>query len=317
MALDDLPHASPRFDATGYALAIAGAMLFSTKGIFIKLAYAEGLTPDMVLALRMVVAVPVYLAIGAWLVARSAEAQAALTPRNLAWAAAIGTLGYFVAALLDFTGLAFVSAQYERLVLFTYPFFVLALGVAFFGDRMNWRLVPAMLVSYAGVMVLFGWNLATNPEGIVVGTALVLGSGFVFAFYQHFARQVMRITGSRLFTCIGMSAAGLVGICWAMAGAGPGAFFKLTAAAWGYGIALGIVGTVLPSFLLNGAIARIGPRGVASMGNFGPVTTIVLAIFILGEPFTVFHAAGTVLVIAGAMAFGTLEHRAAARPATP
>ena len=40
------PPRSSGIDGFGYALAIAGAVLFSTKGVFIKLAYAEGLTPD-------------------------------------------------------------------------------------------------------------------------------------------------------------------------------------------------------------------------------------------------------------------------------
>jgi len=305
------------FDFAGYGLAIAGAMLFSTKGIFIKLAYAEGLGPEMVLALRMVVALPVYAAIGAWLIWRQPRRRHLLTPRTAAAAAAVGTLAYFIAAYLDFAGLGFVSAQYERLVLFTYPFFTLALGALFFGEAMNWRLIPAMAVSYAGIFVLFGWNLATNPDGIVAGTALVLASGLTFALYQHLARRAMASIGSLLFTCIGMGSAGLVGIAWATAGAGPAAWTAISPAAWGYGLALGIVGTVLPSFLLNAAISRIGPRGVSSMGNFGPVTTIVMAIFILGEPFTVFHAVGTAAVVAGAIWFGETERRGARRTDTP
>ncbi len=299
----------PRIDATGYALAIGGAILFSTKGIFIKLAYAEGLSPDLVLALRMVIALPVYAAIGLLLVWREPRRRQLLTPRVLGAAAAVGTLAYFGAAYLDFAGLGFVSAQYERLVLFTYPFFTLALGVLIFGDAMNWRLIPAMTLSYAGILVLFGWNLVARPEGIVIGTALVLASGLLFALYQHLARRVMATLGSRLFTCIGMGAAGLVGIAFATLRAGPTAWIGLTPAAWSYGLALGLVGTVLPSFMLNAAIARIGPRGVSAMGNFGPVTTIILAIIVLSEPFTVFHALGTACVLAGAVWFSRADHK--------
>lgn len=311
MAPDNRPNEPvPPIDAAGYALAIGGAALFSTKGIFIKLAYAEGLSPELVLALRMVVALPVYAVIGAWLVWREPRRRLLLTPRVLGAAAAVGTLAYFGAAYLDFAGLGFVSAQYERLVLFTYPFFTLALGIVFFGDAMNWRLIPAMALSYAGIAVLFGWNLVTRPDGIFIGTALVLASGLLFALYQHLARRVMATLGSRLFTCIGMGAAGLVGITYATLRAGPNAWVGLSPAAWSYGLALGLVGTVLPSFLLNGAIARIGPRGVSAMGNFGPVTTIILAIAVLGEPFTAFHALGTICVLAGALWFGRADRKA-------
>lgn len=298
------PPRSSGIDGFGYALAIAGAVLFSTKGVFIKLAYAEGLTPDMVLALRMAVAVPVYLVIGALLLLRTPGLAAKSGARTVAAAAGVGVLGYFIASLLDFWGLAFVSAQYERLVLFTYPFFTLALGVFFFGEKMRWVVIPAMLVSYSGVLVLFGWNFVTEPEGLVQGTLLVLASGLAFALYQHLARGAMREIGSALFTCIAMLAAGVASLGFATALGGPAIWSNLSVSAWGYGLALGIVGTVLPSFLLNAAIGRIGPSTVSSMGNFGPVATIVMAIWILGEPFTLFHAIGTALVLAGAVWFG-------------
>jgi len=76
---------------------------------------------------------------------------------------------------------------------------------------------------------------------------------------------------------------------------------------------LGIFGTVLPSFLLNTAISRIGPRATSSTASFGPIITIALAVFILGEAFTLFHALGTALVLLGAWLFARQESRAAAR----
>src|SRR5690606_4261368 len=106
---------------------------------------------------------------------RDGRLRTALTPGTVLASMAIGILGYYVASYLDFLGLNFVTAQYERLVLFTYPFFVVLFGVWFFGDRMVWGVVPAMLVSYGGLLVIFGWNLAVDPQGIVTGTLLVLG----------------------------------------------------------------------------------------------------------------------------------------------
>jgi len=134
-------------DSVGYAFAVAGAILFSTKGIFIKLAYAHGVTTEMLLSLRMLVALPVYLVILVMILRREATLRALLTPRVVLASMAVGILGYYLSSYLDFLGLNFVTAQYERLVLFTYPFFVLLFGVWLFGDRMVWRVVPAMLVS--------------------------------------------------------------------------------------------------------------------------------------------------------------------------
>jgi drug/metabolite transporter (DMT)-like permease len=222
---------------------------------------------------------------------------------------AVGSLGYYLSSYLDFAGLAFVSAQYERLVLFTYPFFVLLFGVWFFGDRMNWALIPAMLLSYGGLMVIFAWNLSVRPDGLLLGTLLVLGSALTFAFYQHLAKRQMLVLGSALFTCIGMSTAAVLAVTQSLVVDGPATYAGLTPYVWFLGLMLGIFGTVLPSFLLNGAISRIGPRATSSTASFGPIITIVLAVVILGEDFTLFHAVGTAMVLLGSWLFARLETR--------
>jgi len=297
-------------DPVGYAFAAAGAVLFSTKGIFIKLAYGMGASTEMLLSLRMLVALPVYLIILLTIVRRGDKAVAALSPRLVLSSMAIGILGYYLSSYLDFLGLNFVSAQYERLVLFTYPFFVLLLGIAFFGDRMVWGVVPAMLVSYSGLLVIFGWNLAVNPDGIVIGTLLVLGSALTFALYQHLAKRQMLVIGAGLFTCIGMSTAAVCAIVQNLVISGPSSYLALAPELWACGLALGVLGTVLPSFLMNAGMARIGARATASTAAFGPVVTIVIAVIVLSEPFTLFHGVGTALVLLGSVLFARAEKRA-------
>jgi drug/metabolite transporter (DMT)-like permease len=303
----------PKIDVLGYGLAFAGAALFSTKGVFIKLAFAQGVSVEATLALRMMMALPIYLIILAVLLLRNAKLRRLMTPSRLTGAMSVGALGYYLSSYLDFAGLAFVSAQYERLVLFTYPFFVLLFGVWFFGDRMNWKLVPAMLVSYSGLMVIFAWNLSVQPDGLVIGTLLVLGSALTFAFYQHLAKRQMLVLGTMLFTCIGMSTAAVLAIGQSFIVDGPNTYASFTPNIWAIGLTLGIFGTVLPSFLLNGGIARIGARATSSTASFGPVVTIVLAVFVLGEAFTWIHALGTALVLLGSWLFAGIDRQSRAR----
>ena len=302
----------PGIDLVGYGFAFAGAALFSTKGIFIKLAFAQGVSVEATLALRMMMALPVYLVILALLLARNEKLRGMMTPGRLIGAMSVGALGYYLSSYLDFAGLAYVSAQYERLVLFTYPFFVLLFGVWFFGDRMNWKLVPAMLVSYGGLLVIFAWNLTMQPDGLVTGTLFVLGSALTFAFYQHLAKRQMLVLGTMLFTCVGMSTAAVLAIGQSLIVDGPGTYASFTPNVWAIGLMLGIFGTVLPSFLLNGGIARIGARATSSTASFGPVVTIVLAVMILGEAFTWIHALGTGLVLLGSWLFARIDRKSRA-----
>ena len=96
----------------GYVFGALGAMLFSLKAIFIKLAYQPGdglganeLDTITIVALRMAFAMPVYLAIG-WLAVRERKREARALPSRRAFlkAAGLGIMGYYVCSYTDFTG---------------------------------------------------------------------------------------------------------------------------------------------------------------------------------------------------------------------
>ena len=300
---------TPSADPLGYAFAVGGAVLFSSKAIFIKLAYAQGAATEVLLALRMLVALPVYLVILFALLRRDRSLLGLLRPRLLLPAMLVGLLGYYVSSYLDFAALNFISAQYGRLVLFTYPFFVVLFGAMFFGVPFSWRILPGMLLAYGGIVLLFGWSFLAEPDGLLIGTALVLTAAVTFAFYQLLAKGQMRRLGTGLFTCIAMSTAAVFAIGQSLLMTGPGTLISLPGSTWVLGLCLGIFSTVLPSFMMNAAIARIGARANSSTAAFGPLLTIAFAVVVLGEPFTLFHALGTALVLLGAMLFTRAEQR--------
>lgn len=298
-----------RPDALGFALAIGGATLFATKSIFAKLAYLEGGTTETVLAMRMSVAVPVYMLILAVTLFRSPHLLQKLTLRNLLGAISVGALGYWAASYLNFMGLNFISAQLERLVLYIYPFLTVGLGILFFGHKMKKGIIPAMVISWFGLAVIFGWNLTVQSEGLILGTALVLGSALLFALYQLLAKGQMEKIGSSLFTCIGMSFAGIIALAHNAASNGLDSLANLPPKVWMLGLGLGVISTVLPSFMINAAILRVGARVTSASGTLGPIMTIFLAVTILDEPFTWFHAFGAALVIFGAILFSRAEQK--------
>jgi drug/metabolite transporter (DMT)-like permease len=47
------------------------------------------------------------------------------------------------------------------------------------------------------------------------------------------------------------------------------------------------------------AIERLGATLAAQVGMVGPISTILMGVMILGEPFTPWVAAGTLLVLGG------------------
>lgn len=282
----------------GYLFAALGAALFSTKAIFIKLAYADQADAALMLAYRMIFAFPFYAAIGVWAwMQRRARGEPPPTARDVGLAAITGLMGYYVASEFDFAGLQYISAQLERLVLFTYPLFVMFIGWAFYGAPLTATGLLAAAITYAGLAVVFALDLPEGGRATVIGTLLVLGAAISFALHQIWARRFMAPLGSALFTSIALAAASVACVLH-QAIAGSGDFSATPRFLW---LTLGcaIVATVLPTFLINAGLARITSEAVSMISTVSPVVTIALAVAILDEPFTLADAIGSTMVLAG------------------
>ena len=294
----------------GYLYAGAGAALFSTKAIFIKLAYMEQANAALMLALRMAVALPFFVAVGLYAVYHLRQNGKALPGWGLTIRALFtGFVGYYISSLLDFEGLVYISAQLERLVLFTYPIFVMFLGWMFFGARLTWLSILAAAITYAGLVVVFLSDLPTGGTATVIGTSLVLACALTFAIYQLLAKNFITAMGSALFTSIALSGSAFACIAhyiitsWSFDFSASPRFLMLSAGT-------GFFATVLPSFLVNAGLARISPQSTSMIATLSPLLTIALAVWILGEPFTPANAVGSAMVIAGVGIYALTDMKA-------
>ncbi|MCA3573243.1 MAG: DMT family transporter [Aestuariivirga sp.] len=283
----------------GYLLVAAGSALFSSKAIFIKLAYLERYDSLLILAWRMVFALPVFLVVGAVALARRKAEGKPMPRRNAVLGAiGIGLIGYYLAMVLDFAGLLYVTAQLERLALFTYPIFLIFLGAAFFGMKLTASALVAALITYLGLAVVFVSDFSAGGSDVTLGTLLVLGAAVSFALYQLMAKRYIGEMGSTLFTSVALSAAAVTTLAHVLIVRGhldtsmSAHYFMLAAG-------IGILATVLPSFFVNAGMARIGAASTAIISNVSPLLTIYFAVVLLGEEFTMPHAIGTALVVGG------------------
>lgn len=293
----------------GYLCAALGAALFSTKAIIIKLAYAEAVNAETLLALRMLLSLPVYLAIGLLSVRGRERRERPLPGLGTALrAAAVGALGYWVASYLDFFGLVFISAHFERLILFTYPAFVVLFGALFFQQPIRAKALVGIGISYAGLSLIFLTKMNALGPDVAKGAGLVLGAAIGFALYQLLAKNMIVQMGPRLFTCIAMTGAA-AGALVQFALTQPPENLLVSRIVLIQSLVLAIGATILPTFLLNAALHRISAQANATIGTLSPVVTILLGVLVLGEIFTLTDAAGAALVLAGVGWFTLTERR--------
>ncbi|VAW22147.1 Permease of the drug/metabolite transporter (DMT) superfamily [hydrothermal vent metagenome] len=298
----------------GYLLGALGAAFFATKGIFIKLGLVENVDVLTMLTWRMIIAVPFFIAIG---ISGLGEHKSRLEARGGQFhvsrnayikAAFIGMIGYYLASYLDFAGLKFISAQFDRLILLTYPFFVLLFDAVLFRKRVSAPMIFSLLISYAGLAVIFAYDFSLEGARTVLGASLVVGAAVFYALYQVLAKPLIDQMGARLFTSIALSAAGL-GVMMQFLFTHQLGDLVLSPRAMAIMVAMGTISTVVPAYLIAASIGRIGPGPTAVMGNISPLVTIALAISVLGENFSLFHAAGSALVLLGIFAFSHAERR--------
>ncbi|NOZ33213.1 MAG: DMT family transporter, partial [Alphaproteobacteria bacterium] len=158
-------------------------------------------------------------------------------------------------------------------------------------------------------------DLSLEGENVLFGTLLVLGAAISYAVYQILAKPLIDELGARLFTSIAMSAAGVAIIIHFLITRSPGDLVVSGKAMW-LMAAMGTVSTVLPAYLISASIGRVGPEPTAVMGNVSPLVTIVLAVSVLGEAFSVWHALGAAMVLIGVIRFTRADRRAAKKVVT-
>lgn len=286
--------------ASGIGLALAGAFLFSWKPLFVKLLYGYGVDAETQLALRMGLSLPFYLGFALYAYrARMRDGLATgLSARAVGFTLAIGILGYYAASYLDFLGLRMITAEFERLILFTYPTFVALIAWATYRERPTKALLASLALTYGGLALIFLKDLHSFGPQVVTGTLLVLACAVAYAFYMAWSAWPIQQMGAPLYTCISMlsGSAMLIGqfFLWH-----PASALLVPLPAFGLAVAMAIGSTVIPSFLISEAIARVGPGPASVTGGAGPIITTLLAVLLLGEPLTAWHIAGMALVIAG------------------
>ncbi len=289
-----MPDAQAR-RATGLLLALAGATAFSGKAIIVKLAYRHGVDAVTLIMLRMLLAMPLFLAL-AWWAGRGREP---LTGRDWRVVLGLGFCGYYLASFLDFAGLQYISASLERLILYLNPTLVMALGWLLFKRRVTRGQLAAFAVSYLGILVVFGAELHLEGRDVLLGAALVFGSALSYAVYLVYSGQEVQRLGSLRLTGLASSVACVLCIAQYLVLKPVGSALGLPAAVWWLSVLNAVACTFAPVLMVMMAIERVGASITSQAGMVGPVFTIVLGALLLGEPFTVWVAGGTLLVLVG------------------
>ncbi|HEX2533639.1 MAG TPA: DMT family transporter [Chitinophagaceae bacterium] len=295
---------SNKLPLAGFLIALLGAVLFSTKAIIVKVAFARVQVDALtLLAIRMLFSLPFYAATAVFAV--RSEGNVALTAKQWFTVIFLGLFGYYLSSLFDFLGLQYISAGLERLILFLYPTFAVLINTFVFKQKLYRRQLIALALTYAGIAFAFvaELRLDTSNSNFYWGSFLIFLCSITFAVYIAGSGRMIPKIGANRFTAYALLSS-TAGVLTHYAVAGNPGVLQQGVELWGYGLGLAIFATVIPTFLISNAMKKIGSNNVAIISSIGPVSTIIQAYLVLGEPILAAQIVGTVLVLAGVLMLG-------------
>lgn len=296
-----LPTRSRRLLISGLLLAAAGAIAASGKAVIVKLAYRYGVDAAALLALRMLVAFPFFIVMGVWAARRGPR----LSPGDRWRVLLLGFTGYYLSSYLDFLGLQYITATLERLILYLSPTLVVLITLVLLKQRPSRRQVLALGVSYLGVLLAFGHDIQLDGMRTLVGAALVFASALSYALYLFGSGQVVGRIGAVRLTAYASVVACVLCIGQYLLLQPFSALWRFATPVYWLSLLNGTVCTVLPVLAIMIGVKRIGSSLAAQVGMLGPVSTIVLSVWLLDEPMGLWQGAGTLLVLAGVLLVGS------------
>jgi drug/metabolite transporter (DMT)-like permease len=279
----------------GVGCTLIGSIAFSGKPVIIKMAYGYGVDVMTLLALRMLFALPFFLAMAWW-----AGAPGSLTRRDWAAVLFLGFIGYYLGSYLDFAGLQYISASLGRLILFLYPTVVLLISALYLKQRIKGKHMVSLLLSYGGIVLVFGEEASLQGPlaPTMLGAALVFASAVSYAIYLIAGTQLIRRLGAMRFTAYASISATIFVLATFMATHGP-ARLVVPQELYALTLVLAVFSTVLPLWLMAEGLKRIGANQASLVACIGPLATIGLAHAFVGEPVTLIQLAGATLVLGG------------------
>lgn len=293
-------------------MVVLSAIAFSAKAIFVKLAYdgagaSARIDPVTLLAMRMWLSLPLFALIAWWSGRRSRHA---LGRRDWAILVVIGLMGYYGASLFDFWGLLYISAALERLILFLNPTMVVLISALTVGYRIVGRDLFALVISYAGIALVFAHDLTVNPDTVLLGGGLVLISALLYAGYLVGAGQMIRRVGAVRFAAYASIVSTVAITLHFVFTHDASVLVRQPPRMWMLTGWMAVVSTVLPVVMMAEGMRRVGSSNAAMMSSVGPIATIFMGYFFLAEPITAIQLLGAVLVMIGVLAISFKKKQA-------
>lgn len=272
----------------GTLAGIAAAVCYGTNPLGALKLYAEGMQTNSVLFYRFGLA---WVIIAIVMLFRKESLK--VTRQEFTALTGLGLL-FIVSSLTLYLSFHYMAAGVASTILFTYPVMTAVIMAVFFRERITWATVCALVLSSAGVVMLYWSDRAGTLS--TIGVILVLASALSYALYiilvnrSNLQMSSFKINFYVLLYCtLGMVVYSLI--------AGLPLTLPQNTTSWFYVGWLAVVPAIFALVLMVYAAKYVGSTATAILGALEPLTAVLIGIFVFNEPFTLNLAIGIVLIL--------------------
>jgi drug/metabolite transporter (DMT)-like permease len=283
-------------------MVLVSATAFGTNAILAKFAYRAGLGTSQTLAFRFVLG-----AIGMWTMAIVLRQNPLrLSRRQLILLLTLGGVFYTGQSLSYFTALQTLPASLCVLIAYIYPSLVVVAGWIFLRRSVSvWHWV-ALVGSFVGVGLIvggaqfqLGWSLVFAIAAPTIYTGYILvGENVMGGSVPAVGASAVIITGAGIAFCV-------------IAAFQRQLMLPATTGGWVVAFAIALIPTMIAISLFLAGLPRIGAARSSLISTWEPVVTVLLAVALLGDRFSVLQALGGILVL---VAVVVVQSTASRRP---
>ena len=212
----------------------------------------------------------------------------------------LGLTGVFCYNLFFFKGLKLIEASRAAIIIANNPIFIALFSAIFFKEKLNTLKITGIIISVSGAIIALSKG---NVLEILQGN---LGLGEFYIFLCVVSWVIFSLLGKVVMTDLSplssvtySSITGTILLFPPALREGLADCIYYSISDWWNIFYLGFFGTVLGIVWFYEGINQIGPTKAGLFINFVPISAILLAFFILGEPLTLSLLIGTILVTCG------------------
>jgi len=215
----------------------------------------------------------------------------------------LGLIGNSVYQVFFITGLANTLPTNAALILATPPIFIALIGAMFKLEKLTWLAWLGILLSFGGIALVILGNAPTETADSAArplfGDLMTLGAAIMWALYMLLAAPVLKRHAPLKITALTVSVGAVPLSVIATPAFLTTDWSNVSTTTWLGVLYCGGVAIALGYILWNRSVQQVGAARTAVYSNLTPVLVALVSWLVRGDPITIYHVVGAVVILTG------------------